>query len=148
VLGVLAITGVQSPVKGYSACGRARLRDGASYKRGLRHGCGVECVVEPTGARGVCGTVRARSVEVEHVEDHFCPCTSACLAALASLSWQRSHVGSLPCSKPFSLAVICLGRGATPVSSQVCRCTQVATKTRAKACQMVLVRCQTLPRHV
>jgi hypothetical protein len=48
------------------------------------------------------GAVRAHSLVpavVGHVEDRFCPCPSACLATLACISWQGSHVGSLPCSK-------------------------------------------------
>jgi hypothetical protein len=98
-LGVLVTTGVQSSVEGYGACGRARPRDGASYRRGLEHERGVERPVESTGTRGVRGAVRVRSVEVEHVEDRFCPCPSVCLAALACLSRQRSRVGSLPCTK-------------------------------------------------
>jgi hypothetical protein len=79
--------------------GGARPRDGASYRQGLGHGCRVERTIEPIGARGVRGTVRACSAEVKHVEDRFCPCLSACLAALACLSQQRSGVGSLPCTK-------------------------------------------------
>jgi hypothetical protein len=50
------------------------------------------------------GTVRARSrvpAEVEHVEVCFCPCPSTYLAALTCVSWQRSRVRSLPCSKSF-----------------------------------------------
>jgi hypothetical protein len=60
----------------------------------------VERVVEPTGAHGMRGAVRACSAEVEHVEDRFCPCPSACLAALACVSRQRSYVGSLPFPNP------------------------------------------------
>jgi hypothetical protein len=79
VLGVLAITEVHSPVKGYGACGRARPRAGASYGRGLGHGNDGE----PIGARGMHVVVRAHSAQVEHMEDRVCPCPSACLAALA-----------------------------------------------------------------
>jgi hypothetical protein len=99
MLGVRAITSAQSPVKGYGSCWRARLRDGASYRQGLGHERGVERTVEPTGAPGMRGAVRARSAQVEHVEDRFFPCPSTCLAALACLSRQRPRVGSLPCTK-------------------------------------------------
>jgi hypothetical protein len=98
-LGVLGITGVQSPVKGYWACRKAKPTDAYSYRHGLGHGHWVERTVEPTGARGVRSVVRVHPAEVEHVEDRFSPCLSAYLAALAFLSRQRSHVGSLPCSK-------------------------------------------------
>jgi hypothetical protein len=60
--------------KRYGVCGRERPRAGASYRRGLGHGCGVEHAVEPTGARGMRDAVRARSrvsAAVEHVEDRF-----------------------------------------------------------------------------
>jgi hypothetical protein len=67
--------------------------------QGLEHGCRVEHAIEPTRARGVRDTVRARSAEVEHVEDRFYSCPSACLAALECLSWQGPHVGSLPSFK-------------------------------------------------
>jgi hypothetical protein len=63
-------------------CRRARPRDGASYKQRLGH----EHAVELTGACGMRGVVKARSTEVELVEDRFCPCPSVCLAALACLS--------------------------------------------------------------
>jgi hypothetical protein len=60
----------------------------------------VERVVKPTGGHGMRGAVRACSVEVEHVEDRFCPCPSTCLAAIACLSRQRYCVGSLPFPNP------------------------------------------------
>jgi hypothetical protein len=60
----------------------------------------VERVVEPIRAHGMRGAVRACSAEVEHLEDRFYPCPSACLAALACLSRQRSCVGSLPFPNP------------------------------------------------
>jgi hypothetical protein len=86
--------------KRYGACGRARPGAGVTYRRGLGHGVGR--AVETTGARGVRGAVRARSrvsAAVEHVEERFFSCSSACLAALVCLSRQGSHVGSLPYSK-------------------------------------------------
>lgn len=68
------------------ACGRARPRVEASYRGGFGLGRRVERAAEPTKARGVRCTVRARPGQVKHMEDGVCPSSSIRLAALDCLS--------------------------------------------------------------
>jgi hypothetical protein len=101
------------------------------------------------------GAVRARSrvpAEVEHVEVCFCPCPSICLATLTCVSWQRSCVRSLPCSKSY-LSMCVPSVDMLRVRRKACVKSGLSLgsghdKNKAKACQTVLVWFQTSPRCV
>jgi hypothetical protein len=72
--------------------------EGVSMSAGLGMQSSRLELVACTGAVRACSRVPA---EVEHVELCFCPCPSACLAALTCVSWQRSSIRSLPSSKSY-----------------------------------------------
>jgi hypothetical protein len=86
------------------------------------------------------GVVRARSlvlVEIKHVEVCFCSYPSVYLVALMCISWQRSRVRSLPCSKSYLFYVsperrYAWGEEKSFVSSWVCLLAQTMTKARPK----------------
>jgi hypothetical protein len=104
VLGFLAIIDVQSSARVWGVRKGKDERLGLLIGEGMGTGAGQDARLNRPKLVPCAGAIRARfrvPAEVEHVEVCFYPCPSTCLAALTCVSWQRSHVRSLPCSKSY-----------------------------------------------